>query len=237
MNKEDNLKEKFKQALISTIKVISEDPNIEKEVLGICLEYTFFSLQNEIERSKKHRGNLTNNKLSGKRIRRVIAEGITSGLFALHQAEIYHTDIKPENICVCPDNRGGYTNVKIIDYGLCQMFRDVRSPGSGTPRFIPNWLWKWDKSTGQLKFHDIWSVILSIFEMKWDIEVRGNIRNISLALPRRVDESMRINDFLNRSINDYKSLRGYFSRNVLENYSRILDCEIFTMEVTSGSVF
>ena len=33
MNKEDNFKEKFKQALISTIKVISDDykPNIDKK--------------------------------------------------------------------------------------------------------------------------------------------------------------------------------------------------------------
>ena len=31
MNKEDNLKEKFKQALISTIKVISEDFKINKK--------------------------------------------------------------------------------------------------------------------------------------------------------------------------------------------------------------
>ena len=29
MNKEDNFKEKFKQALISTVKVISEDYNIQ----------------------------------------------------------------------------------------------------------------------------------------------------------------------------------------------------------------
>ena len=32
MNKEDNLKEKFKQALISTVKVISEDYKLEKEI-------------------------------------------------------------------------------------------------------------------------------------------------------------------------------------------------------------
>ena len=31
MNKEDNLKEKFKQALISTVRVISDDYKLEKE--------------------------------------------------------------------------------------------------------------------------------------------------------------------------------------------------------------
>jgi hypothetical protein len=34
MNKEDNSKERFKQALISTIKVISEDYKIEKDKSG-----------------------------------------------------------------------------------------------------------------------------------------------------------------------------------------------------------
>ena len=32
MNKEDNFKEKFKQALISTVKVISDDYKLEKEI-------------------------------------------------------------------------------------------------------------------------------------------------------------------------------------------------------------
>ena len=31
MNKEDNLKEKFKQALISTVKAISDDYKLEKK--------------------------------------------------------------------------------------------------------------------------------------------------------------------------------------------------------------
>ena len=32
MNKEDNFKEKFKQALISTIKVISDEYRVEKKI-------------------------------------------------------------------------------------------------------------------------------------------------------------------------------------------------------------
>ena len=35
MNKEDNLKEKFKQALISTIKVISDEYRVETELKKI----------------------------------------------------------------------------------------------------------------------------------------------------------------------------------------------------------
>ena len=48
MNKEDNLKEKFKQALISTVKVISDDYKLEKEVNknSSSKNYNFFELDN-----------------------------------------------------------------------------------------------------------------------------------------------------------------------------------------------
>ena len=48
MNKEDNLKEKFKKALISTIKVISEDYKIENEKKDnfSSKNYNFFELDN-----------------------------------------------------------------------------------------------------------------------------------------------------------------------------------------------
>ena len=46
MNKEDSSKEKFKQALISTVKVISEDYKIESEKLNssISKNYKFLNL-------------------------------------------------------------------------------------------------------------------------------------------------------------------------------------------------
>ena len=48
MNKEDNLKEKFKQALISTVKVISDDYKLEKQVNknSSSRNYNFFELDN-----------------------------------------------------------------------------------------------------------------------------------------------------------------------------------------------
>ena len=48
MNKEDNFKEKFKQALISTVKVISDDYKLEKEVNknSSSKNYNFFELDN-----------------------------------------------------------------------------------------------------------------------------------------------------------------------------------------------
>ncbi len=48
MNKEDNLKEKFKQALISTVKVISDDYKLENEINknSSSKNYNFFELDN-----------------------------------------------------------------------------------------------------------------------------------------------------------------------------------------------
>ncbi len=48
MNREDNLKEKFKQALISTVKVISDDYKIEKKINKnfSSKNYNFFELDN-----------------------------------------------------------------------------------------------------------------------------------------------------------------------------------------------
>ena len=48
MNKEDNLKEKFKQALVSTVKVISEDFKLEKQTNKnlSSKNYNFFDLDN-----------------------------------------------------------------------------------------------------------------------------------------------------------------------------------------------
>tara|TARA_B100000579_G_scaffold417481_1_gene414046 strand:- start:156 stop:1958 length:1803 start_codon:yes stop_codon:yes gene_type:complete len=48
MNKEDNFKEKFKQALVSTVKAISDDYKLEKEVKNnsSSKNYNFFELDN-----------------------------------------------------------------------------------------------------------------------------------------------------------------------------------------------
>ena len=48
MNKEDNIKEKFRQALISTVKVISDEYRIETELKknSSSKNYNFFELDN-----------------------------------------------------------------------------------------------------------------------------------------------------------------------------------------------
>ena len=48
MNKEDNIKEKFRQALISTVKVISDEYRVENELKKnlSSKNYNFFELDN-----------------------------------------------------------------------------------------------------------------------------------------------------------------------------------------------
>ena len=48
MNKEDNFKEKFKEALISTVKVISDDYKKEKDENNkfVSKNFSFFELNN-----------------------------------------------------------------------------------------------------------------------------------------------------------------------------------------------
>ena len=48
MNKQDNIKEKFKQALISTVKVISDDYKLEKNINknSSSKNYNFFEFDN-----------------------------------------------------------------------------------------------------------------------------------------------------------------------------------------------
>ena len=48
MNKEDNIKEKFRQALISTVKVISDEYRVETELKKnlSSKNYNFFELDN-----------------------------------------------------------------------------------------------------------------------------------------------------------------------------------------------
>lgn len=52
----------------------------------------------------------------------IIIRDLISGLHALHQHEILHLDIKPENILF--DSMGDDAKIKITDFGLSKLFTD-----------------------------------------------------------------------------------------------------------------
>lgn len=64
---------------------------------------------------------------------RIVAEGLSAGLEALHSRGIVHRDVKPENILVC----GG--RPVLLDFGVAQAIGPLSEPSAtfaGTPRYM-----------------------------------------------------------------------------------------------------
>jgi len=59
-----------------------------------------------------------------------IVEQICLAIGNAHQQGVIHRDLKPDNIWLQPDQRGGY-NVKVLDFGLAKL-RDTSAPDLGS---------------------------------------------------------------------------------------------------------
>jgi eukaryotic-like serine/threonine-protein kinase len=60
-----------------------------------------------------------------------IAIAVTSALEQAHAAGVLHRDLKPVNVFLC--ERG---DVKVLDFGIAQLFDREATPGSGTPGYM-----------------------------------------------------------------------------------------------------
>ena len=65
-----------------------------------------------------------------------IAVQILDGLAAAHDAGIIHRDVKPDNVFLCPSPSGGRT-VKLLDFGLAKLARDLSGEGGPAPLVKP----------------------------------------------------------------------------------------------------
>ena len=87
-----------------------------------------------------------------------IAVDVCSGLVAAHNARVFHSDIKPENILV-RDEDG---IAKICDFGVSQIMRSTAATAAGgtVPYMAPEAL------GGKAAFQaDIWSLSVTLYEM------------------------------------------------------------------------
>ena len=87
-----------------------------------------------------------------------IAVDVCSGLVAAHNARVFHSDIKPENILV-RDEDG---IAKICDFGISQIMRSTAATSAGgtIPYMAPEAL------SGKAAFPaDIWSLAVTLYEM------------------------------------------------------------------------
>jgi serine/threonine protein kinase len=81
------------------------------------------------------------------------------GLRYLHQHNIIHRDVKPENMMLDGDG-----NVVLVDFGVSEQTADDIVEGAvGTPAFMAPEVWAGDKVSGAAA--DVWSLGVSVFMM------------------------------------------------------------------------
>lgn len=94
---------------------------------------------------------------------RFILEDISSGLHHLHQLNITHRDIKPDNIVLqhC-DNRKGNTVYKIIDLGYAKELNDTIVSFVGTLHYLAPEIFQTEQYNSCV---DYWSMGILTFEI------------------------------------------------------------------------
>jgi serine/threonine protein kinase len=104
-----------------------------------------------------------------------IAQRVLEVLAAAHQIGVVHRDLKPSNIRLLPTGQDGRDKVKVLDFGLAKLFRNLddadetiantlTTPGAtlGTPRYMAPEQFRVDEIDHRV---DIYSVGVILYEM------------------------------------------------------------------------
>lgn len=104
-----------------------------------------------------------------------IVENLINGLMLIHEENVAHRDIKPDNIMIDPES----LDIKYIDFGLSTMKED-NSWGSGTSYYMaPEVVIKGELNLIQCQKSDIWSLAHTIWFLRYGkdrIKIWKNLR-------------------------------------------------------------
>lgn len=96
-----------------------------------------------------------------------ITKQMLKALSCMHRNNIYHFDIKPENIMMCDD---GNKNVKLIDFGLCYTYdrkyptKKVLTRRGSANYFSPGFIFRSNNTIDNIPYpiDDLWALAVTI---------------------------------------------------------------------------
>ncbi|KAK3815531.1 MAG: kinase-like domain-containing protein [Linnemannia gamsii] len=178
-------------------------PNIVKlyEVLDVSAEDSMYMVFEFCEKGVLMPVSLTEkyeNVFSDAECRDVFQQMIL-GIEYLHEHDIIHRDIKPDNLL-----RSGDGTVKIVDFGVSEMFNkkgdDLTKKSAGSPAFMAPELCRHDHGEVSGRATDVWSMGVTLFCVRFGIlpyvsesilEMHRVIREEEYSIPNEETEDPR----------------------------------------------